>query len=61
MFVGSGARKTAVGLISKDGLRQYRAPALKESGKFVSNFERRSKGVGKWKVANGHLKVGRFW
>ncbi|MGP7961317.1 DNRLRE domain-containing protein [Sanguibacter sp. A247] len=60
-FVGSGAKSGKVGTVSRDGLRRYRPPMVKESGRKVANFETRSKPSGRWnypnRTYNGHLDV----
>jgi hypothetical protein len=58
-WVGDGYRTTGGGetLISKDGLRQWRAPSYKPKlGKWQSNFESRTEPSGRWQ-GNGHLDI----
>ena len=58
-WVGPGARDTSLkgGRMSKDGLRQYRAPAQKgKLGYRQANFESRSAPHGRWQT-NGHLRI----
>ena len=58
-WVGNEYRTAANGkiLISKDGLRQFRAPSLKPNlGKVQANFETRSMPNGPWQ-SNGHLDI----
>jgi hypothetical protein len=58
-WVGKGYRVASDGktLISADGLRQYRPPALKPNlGIQQANFERRLSPAAQW-LGNGHLDV----
>ncbi|MCX5205811.1 DNRLRE domain-containing protein [Streptomyces sp. NBC_00237] len=50
IWTGRGSRKTAVGRISANRQRQWRAPSYKPGRKgWQSNFESRSRGKGAWK------------
>lgn len=64
-WVGPGYRETKTGkgvsvLVSKDGLRQYRAPSDKKGVKALTgaqaNFEHRSESSGEW-TNNAHLDI----
>jgi hypothetical protein len=58
-WVGEGAKWSYDGraLTSKDGLRQYRPPDLKDKlGKVQANLESRLKPEGRW-LSNGHLDI----
>ncbi len=58
-FVGPGARlmRNGKGLISRDGLRQYRYPSYKgKLNKWQSNFESRPAPRGEW-TSNGHVDI----
>ena len=62
MFVGRGAKRTSEGLVSKDGLRNYRGSQKKiKLGITQSNFETRASASRDWKypnrVRNGHLRI----
>ena len=43
MYTGRYFKPIKKALVSKNGLRQYRAPVYKRDGKFISNFEKFNK------------------